>query len=73
MKFVFVREDTSAGESGYGAGELTFVRTLRSGTYERKGRALSAGAALRLPITIPGLPGCVFPTHNSKFKFRLYP
>ena len=42
--------------------------TRRSGTLERKRRALSAGAALRLSITIPGLPGCVFPAHNSKFK-----
>ena len=42
--------------------------TRRSGTKVRKGRALSAGAALRLSITIPVLPGCVFHTHNFKFK-----
>ena len=36
---------------------------------------MSAGEAgdcdLRLSLTIPGLPGCVFSTHNSKCRYQV--
>ena len=68
MKFEFVGEETSAEESGYGAGEHAFARNAA----QRYLRAQRTRSKCRRRFTAPHhhtrTPRLHFSTHNFKFR-----